>query len=241
MTEPGIQPEHAGVGNWPLLPRTALAGDAVVLAPSLLGCVLVSTVGTGLVAVRITEVEAYRGADDPASHAFRGLKRRNAVMFDEPGHLYTYFIYGMHWCANIVTGEPGRPSAVLVRAGEVVAGMALAASRRKPGTPAPRLARGPAGLASVLGLAGEQNGMDVCAVDSVVTLRQGAGPGADSVRSGPRVGVSVAAEFPWRFWTDGAPSVSAYRRGAVRRRTAGATPAPPPGRDSGPPMVGETG
>lgn len=207
----------ANEGDWPLLPRTALEGDAVELAPSLLGCVLVSTIGAGTVAVRITEVEAYRGADDPASHAFRGLTRRNAAMFDEPGHLYTYFVYGMHWCANVVTGPAGRPSAVLLRAGEVLTGASVAAARRRPTTKPHQLARGPAGLASVLGLAAEQNGMDLCAAGSAVTMRPGVSMPAGSVSSGPRVGVSVAGEFPWRFWQADAPSVSAYRPGVVRR------------------------
>ncbi len=213
------QPAPSGPGDWPLLPRTALDGDAVELAPQLLGCVLVSSVGSELVAVRITEVEAYRGADDPASHAFRGLTRRNAVMFEEPGHLYTYFVYGMHWCANVVTGAPGRPSAVLLRAGEVVSGPAVAITRRTPTTKTQHLARGPAGLASVLGLGAGQNGVDVCSGSSAVTLRRGhTAVAAGSIRSGPRVGVSVAAELPWRFWEADAPSVSAYRRGVVRRR-----------------------
>lgn len=206
--------------DWSLLPRMALAGDAVELAPSLLGCLLVSTVGAADVGVRITEVEAYRGVDDPASHAFRGLTRRNAVMFEEPGRLYTYFVYGMHWCANVVTGAPGQPSAVLLRAGEVVTGTTVAAARRRPTTKQHQLARGPAGLASVLGLAAEQNGMDLCATESAVTMRRGRPTSADSIRSGPRVGVSAAADRPWRFWEAGAPSVSAYRVGGVRRPRA---------------------
>lgn len=226
MQRPPASIDTRGVAQWPLLPRTALDGDAVELAPLLLGCVLVSTIGTGEVAVRITEVEAYRGADDPASHAFRGLTRRNAAMFDEPGHLYTYFVYGMHWCANVVTGPAGRPSAVLLRAGEVVTGLAVAAARRRPETKPHQLARGPAGLASVLGLAAEQNGMDLCAADSAVTMRRGIPIPTGSVVSGPRVGVSVAAELPWRFWEADAPSVSAYRAGVVRRRRSVTPPDP---------------
>ncbi len=210
--------DGSAVTQQPLLTRAELAGDAVVLAPRLLGCVLVSTTDDGPVAVRITEVEAYRGADDPASHAFRGLTRRNAVMFDEPGHLYTYFVYGMHWCANVVTGPPGSPSAVLLRAGDVVAGAQLAATRRSPATARQHLARGPAGLASVLGLRAAENGLDVCSVASAVTIRRGNLTPPGSVRSGPRVGVGAAQERPWRFWEDGAASVSAYRRGVVRRR-----------------------
>lgn len=217
-------PALTGCQQWPLLPRTALAGDAVHIAPQLLGSILVSADDNGTVAVRVTEVEAYRGADDPASHAFRGLTRRNAPMFDEPGHLYTYFVYGMHWCANVVTGPPGSPSAVLLRAGDVVAGAPLAAARRKAGTSPAHLARGPAGLASVLGLGAADNGLDLCAPTSQVTLRRGSAPAVDGIASGPRVGVGAAHDLPWRFWEAGAPSVSAYRRAAVRRRPGTATP-----------------
>ena len=202
------------------LARSALAGDAVALAPGLLGRVIVSDSPEGRVAVRLTEVEAYRGPDDPASHAFRGWTRRNAIMFDEPGHLYTYFVYGMHWCANIVTGPAGFPSAVLLRAGEVVVGQELAASRRSERTKPEHLARGPAGLASVLGLAAAQNGADLCAPAAAITIRAGRPLPNDLVMTGPRVGVNVGVEQPWRFWESGAASVSAFRPGVKRRRAA---------------------
>ena len=205
------------------LPRSGLAGDAVALAPGLLGRVLVSDSSDGRVAVRLTEVEAYRGADDPASHAYRGLTRRNAMMFDEPGHLYTYFVYGMHWCANVVTGPAGQPSAVLLRAGEVVVGHQLAASRRSDRTKPEHLARGPAGLASVLGLAADQNGADLCAPRSSISIRVGLPTPEASVRSGPRVGVNVGVDHAWRFWEANAPSVSAFRPGVQRHRKAART------------------
>ncbi len=195
------------------------------IAPSLLGRVIVSESTEGRVAVRLTEVEAYRGADDPASHAYRGLTRRNSVMFDEPGHLYTYFVYGMHWCANIVTGPPGHPSAVLLRAGEVLAGHHLAAARRSDRTKPEHLARGPAGLASVLGLASDQNGADLCADGSAISMRTGVPTPATLVRFGPRVGVNVGTEFPWRFWEAGAASVTTFRPG-VKRRRPGQPPQP---------------
>lgn len=202
----------------PQLARAELTGDAVQVAPGLLGAVIVSQSPEGPVAVRITEVEAYRGADDPASHAFRGLTRRNAAMFDEPGHLYTYFVYGMHWCANVVTGPVGHPSAVLLRAGEVLEGAELAAARRRPLTRFEHLARGPAGLASVLDLRAEQNGLDLVAASSPVRLHTGTAVPGSSVRTGPRVGVSVGTEAQWRFWEHGAVSVSAFRAGARRPR-----------------------
>ncbi len=205
------------------LRRSAVSGNAVHLAPGLLGRLIVADSPEGLVAVRLTEVEAYLGSDDPASHAFRGLTRRNAVMFDEPGHLYTYFVYGMHWCVNIVTGRRGEPSAILLRAGDVVSGHALAARRRTDRTPPGHLARGPAGLASVLGLAAKANGVDLFAPGAPVRLHPGTAIPDESVRSGPRVGVNAGAEQPWRFWVAGAVSVSAYRPGTKRRRPAEST------------------
>src|SRR5690242_13524716 len=138
--------------------REALRGSALRLAPRLLGAVLVSDLGGAQVAVRLTEVEAYEGADDPASHAFRGLTGRTAVMFGPPGHLYTYFTYGMHWCANVVCGTDGVAAAVLLRAGAVVEGVDAARERRPAARRDSELARGPARLARCLGLGAEQNG-----------------------------------------------------------------------------------
>jgi DNA-3-methyladenine glycosylase len=194
--------------------RTALADTALRVAPRLLGAVLVSQVGGGLVAVRLTEVEAYEGQDDPASHAFRGRSPRNAVMFGPAGHLYCYFTYGMHWCANVVCGEEGRASAVLLRAGEVVRGIDTA-RRRRPACRTDRdLARGPARLAGCLGLDRQTNGVDLCAAGSAVRLEAlGAHP-SGAVVSGPRVGITVAAERPWRFWLRDEPTVSSYKPGA---------------------------
>ena len=112
------------------LPRRTLAAAAERVAPRLLGAVLVHDSAEGTVAVRLSEVEAYAGLADPASHAFRGRTPRNAVMFGPPGYAYVYFSYGMHWCANVVCGPLGTASAVLLRAGEVVEGLELARARR---------------------------------------------------------------------------------------------------------------
>lgn len=201
------------------LPREFFQREVTAVARDLLGRVLVAGPAGNQVAVRLTEVEAYAGQDDPASHAFRGRTPRTTVMFGPPGHLYTYFVYGMHWCANIVTGADGDASAVLLRAGEVVTGIELANKRRPHIVRQDLLARGPAALTSVLGLTGTDNGTDLCQAGGVLTIRQGDRPPMQ-IGEGPRVGVSVAADTPWRFWELGHPSVSAYRKGTRITRTA---------------------
>jgi DNA-3-methyladenine glycosylase len=160
-------------------------------------------------AVRITEVEAYNGPDDPASHAFTRTAR-SEIMFGEPWRLYVYRSYGMHFCANIVTGDIGHASAVLIRAGEVIDGVEVAGERRGSLVKDLALARGPGNLASALGLTLEDLGADLQATDGVRL-----GPPIDAeptISTGPRVGVSKAADVPWRFWITGDPTVSAYRR-----------------------------
>jgi DNA-3-methyladenine glycosylase len=191
-----------------------LAVDPVDAARLLLGCVLESvTPDCGVVQVRLTEVEAYRGGDDPASHCYRGRTSRNEVMFGPAGHLYVYFVYGMHFCANVVALTDGVPGAVLLRAGEVVSGMDLARSRRPGARNDAELARGPARLTGVLGLDRTQNGADLTDPDSPVRLLAAEPVLQEMIRTGPRVGVAVAIDVPWRFWLDGSPSVSNYRRG----------------------------
>ena len=202
--------------------RAWLARPALSVAPRLLGAVIASDVDGERVAVRLTEVEAYEGQDDPASHAFRGLTPRTAVMFGPPGYLYCYFTYGMHWCANVVCGVEGVASAVLLRAGQVVEGTAVARARRPAARRDADLARGPARLASCLGLAAAQNGVDLCAPDSPVRLESVPSRRRAVVASGPRVGISVATEQPWRFWLADDPTVSSFKAGGRKR----ARPAP---------------
>jgi DNA-3-methyladenine glycosylase len=215
-----------------VLPREFFAGPAAEVAPRLLGCVLESWSAEGVVAVALTEVEAYAGQADPASHAYRGLTDRTAVMFGPPGHSYVYFTYGMHFCVNLVCLPEGTASAVLLRAGAVVAGADLARRRRgaarRAGTDglADRdLARGPARLCQALGIDRSLNGADVCDARSALRIRPGTSGPASAVRTGPRVGVTSAAAVPWRFWLAGEPTVSAYRAHTPRRRRSG-RPAP---------------
>ena len=177
----------------------------------------------GGVTIRLTEVEAYAGVGDPGSHAFRGETPRTTVMFGATGGLYVYFTYGMHWCANLVCGPDGQASAVLMRAGEVVDGEEIARTRRGEACATRDLARGPARLASALGLTGEVNGTLTFEPDSPVRVQAAAeAPDPARIRTGPRVGVSGpggdGTAYPWRFWIDGEPTVSAYRPGKPRRR-----------------------
>ncbi len=192
----------------------------LAVARSLLGCLLVADSPAGTVTLRLTEVEAYAGTEDPASHAWRGPTPRTRIMFGPPGYAYVYFTYGMHECLNVVTGPDGVASAVLLRAGEVVGGQELAVARR-PGASARDLARGPARLTKALGVTRAAGGTDL--LDPAAPLRLEPGARAARVASGPRVGISRAADLPWRLWVDGDPTVSTYRRHAPRggRRPAG--------------------
>jgi DNA-3-methyladenine glycosylase len=200
-----------------LLPRAFFDRPALEVAPGLLGCIFWSDSAAGRVAVRLVEVEAYMDGADPASHAFRGQTRRNAVMFGPPGHAYVYFTYGMHFCANLVCGPGTEASAVLLRAGEVIEGADLA-SRRRPGGSRPRdLARGPARLCQALGIDRALDGTDACVPGSAL----GIGPppvavGPAEVSAGPRVGITRARDWPWRFWLTADPNVTSYREGKPR-------------------------
>jgi DNA-3-methyladenine glycosylase len=227
-----------------LIPRDFFARPSTEVAPDLLGVVLEHQAAAGLVAVRITEVEAYTGDSDPASHAYRGRTARNAVMFGPPGHAYVYFTYGMHFCVNLVCLGGGSASAVLLRAGAVIAGEELARSRRSRGsTPIAYrdLARGPARLCRALDIDRSLDGADVCVPGSPLRVRwpqpnaaarwgqslaagtpspsaRTSSPSPPTIAAGPRVGVSAAAEVPWRFWIEGDPTVSPYRAHVPRRK-----------------------
>ncbi|PQZ92788.1 3-methyladenine DNA glycosylase [Arthrobacter sp. MYb227] len=197
-------------------------------APHLLGAHVSSYIDEQLVVIRITEVEAYAGAQDPGSHAYRGKTKRNAALFGPPGTAYIYFTYGMHHCANVVCGHNGIASAALMRAGEVIIGEEIVRARRsQPLTPKHLLLSGPARLAQGLGLTLELNG---------ASYRKGVaqGPG-DSLglehlattplphSTGPRTGVAGIGgteAYPYRYWLVGEPSVSKYRRAAPRKPRA---------------------
>lgn len=179
------------------------------LAPLLLGSVL----WRGTVGLRITEVEAYLGEDDPASHAYRGPKGRARTMFGEPGCLYVFTSHGIHLAANLVCSPAGQASALLLRAAQVVAGEELARARRAAGRsdrralPAARLASGPGNLGRVLGLTLADDGARLGEEFVLQYLDE-----AVEVARGPRVGVSKAADWALRFWIAGDPTISPYRR-----------------------------
>jgi DNA-3-methyladenine glycosylase len=187
-----------------------LVADPVGAAQRLLGATLT---GRGVTAT-IVEVEAYGGVPDgpwpdAAAHSYRGPSGRNAVMFGPPGRLYTYRSHGIHVCANVVCGADGVAAAVLLRAAAIDTGLGVAQSRRGTSIRSFALARGPGNLCSALGITMADNGVDLFGADSPVRLRLN-----DTLEavSGPRVGISQAADRPWRLWLQGRAEVSAYRR-----------------------------
>ena len=218
--------DMAGGGSG-LTPDVAevLARDSLQAAPALLGAIVTTTSPEGTVSVRLTEVEAYRGEADPGSHAFRGRTARNASMFEAGGIIYVYFTYGMHHCVNVVTGPEGLSRAVLMRGGEVVAGVELARRRRPAARNDRDLARGPARLCAALGLDRSDDGTALGGPGSRVSLalpEPGLNPEAARIRTGPRTGVAGPGgdgeAYPWRFWLKDEPTVSPYKPAVPRRR-----------------------
>ena len=195
-----------------LVERSFLARDPLTVAPELLGCVLVRTGEDGVRrAGRIVEVEAYRGASDPASHAYRGPTLRTEVMFGPAGHLYVYRSYGIHWCANVVCGDAGMAAAVLIRALEPVDGVDAMTAARPKARRITDVASGPGKLCAALGITADDGGSDLCVAGTGrVTLLAIDGPIGHVLR-GPRIGISAATEKPWRFWIAGNPHVSSPR------------------------------
>jgi DNA-3-methyladenine glycosylase len=194
------------------LRRSFYARDAREVAPVLLNKILVhDDPDAGLLAVRIVEVEAYAGSEDPGSHGFGGQTPRNRTMFGPPGHLYVYFTYGMHWCMNVVTGEPGSASAVLLRAGAPLVGVEAMRARRPAARRDTDLCSGPARLTQALGINKAHDGIDI--VSGALRLVQDeVGPPADPVVT-TRVGLREGRgdRLPWRFLVADAPHVSRGR------------------------------
>lgn len=200
----------------PPIDSTALAGDVLDVAPQLLGCILTSRMDDELVALRITEVEAYRGVGlDPGSHAFRGKTPRNSTMFEAGGHLYVYRSYGIHWCGNIVAGIEGEASGALLRAGEIVAGHDIARARRLAIGTVVRdtdLARGPGRLGTAMAFGPTLDGTEVTG-SGPITLHAPIGEHpAVVVEQSTRTGVAgPGSVHPYRFYIPGDPTVSPHR------------------------------
>lgn len=206
------------------LPRAFYDRHPITVARAVLGRLLVFDGPDGRLAGRIVETEAYRGARDAASHAYRGRTARNAVMFGPPGHAYVYFIYGVHFCLNLVTEQSGSSSAVLVRALEPVLGIDAMRSRRGA-VRVHDLARGPGNAARAFGLGRAHNGLDLVAGPLWLSDRAPRRAG-HRIGAGPRIGIRKAVELPWRFYLAGHPSVSGrVDRGlAAPGRAAGRVP-----------------
>jgi DNA-3-methyladenine glycosylase len=203
------------------LTRAFYGRDVLTVAPELLHKVLVhDDPAAGRLAMRIVEVEAYLGQHDPASHAYRGPTKRNATMFGPPGHLYVYFTYGMHWCANVVTGPPGVAHAVLLRAGAPVDGIDAMRARRPTSRSDRDLGAGPARLTLALGLTGAHDGLDLTR-GPVRIVDDGTPPPAPawSTRVGLRAGEGDLDE--WRCYVAGDPHLSRNNPGRARPRKVG--------------------
>ena len=199
------------------LPRRFYRRDPRVVAPELLNKV----VACGGRAGRIVEVEAYCGGEDPGSHAYRGRTARNATMFGPPGHLYVYFSYGVHWCANMVCGPDGVGVAVLLRALAPVRGIEEMRVARGSAVRRDRdLCSGPGKLCQALGITRAHDGADLVSGDRAVTIVDDGVPPPDAPAVALRVGLTAGADFPWRWYVPGDPNIS--RPAAPRLRSAGA-------------------
>jgi DNA-3-methyladenine glycosylase len=185
------------------LPRSFYRRDPLILAPELLNKVLRCHDGR---AGRIVEVEAYHGTDDPAAHSYRGKTPRNAVMFGPPGHMYVYFTYGMHWCSNVVCGE-GNGLAVLIRALQPIGGLDLMYAARPIAKNDRQLCNGPACLTQAMSITKLQDGADLVAGEDYVLIDDGMPPPDQPVQT-TRIGLSKAADYPWRWYVAGSAYVS---------------------------------
>jgi DNA-3-methyladenine glycosylase len=186
------------------LPRSFYRRDPRTVAPELLGKLLVH----GPTTARIVEVEAYCGAEDPGSHAYRGMTRRNATMFGPAGGLYVYFTYGMHWCANAVCGDEGEGVAVLLRAAVPISGLEDMRARRPAARTDRDLCRGPARLCQAFALDRAFDGADLVTADRGVHLADDGTVPPDEPAVGTRIGLSAGSDLPWRWCVPGDPHLS---------------------------------
>lgn len=188
-----------------VLPRSFYQRDSLVVAAELLNKVLVAPDGRS---GRIVEVEAYRGSDDPAAHSFKGKTQRNATMFGPAGHLYVYFSYGMHWCANAVCGDVGVANAVLIRALQPLIGQDLMRESRPKAVRDSQLCSGPARLTQALSITGANDGADLVVGDQGIQILDDRTPPPSAPGISTRIGISKATDLPWRWYVSGNPHVS---------------------------------
>ncbi len=195
----------------PRLTKAFYSRDAISVARDLIGCVFVHDSEEGKTSVRIVEVEAYRGSEDPGSHGYRGPTPRTEVMFGPPGHLYVYFTYGMHWCSNVVCAQPGISEAVLLRAGEPLEGIELMHERRNVNNDR-LLASGPARLTQAMGIARPENGTKLVGRSSMWIYADGATHDyrAKEIAQTVRIGLAEGRgdDLPWRFVVRNNPHTS---------------------------------
>jgi DNA-3-methyladenine glycosylase len=186
------------------LDRRFFARYTPSVAKDLLGCFIVRNTGGRVLSGKIVEVEAYRGSDDPASHSFRGMTKRNSIMFEEAGHVYVFFSYGFHWCLNFTAEKKGQPGAVLIRALEPVEGIQEMIANRGIAEVG-RLTNGPGKLTKALAIDGSLNGVDLVSSEEIYVLDKESRVG---FRASQRIGISKGQEQQWRYFVDGNPFVS---------------------------------
>ena len=188
----------------------ALSGDPDSVAKRLLGCYINRSLGNKKIVCKIVETEAYDQLD-PASHSYRGMTPRNSIMFGEAGYLYVYFSYGIHYCMNVVTGVEGHASAVLIRAVEPISGLDAIRANRPNISKERMLTNGPGKVCQALAVDLDFNGHDLTRQPLTLTLRSRLA--SSQIVIGPRIGITKAADLPWRFFVKDNPYVSVQRRG----------------------------
>ena len=205
--------------------------DSLEVARALIGCLFVHDGEGGVSAVRLVETEAYRGEDDPGSHGYAGMTRRNRTMFGPAGRIYVYFTYGMHWCVNVVCARDGKCRAVLLRAGEPVTGVELMRMRRNGAADDRLLASGPARLTQAMGISGRHDGATLLRGGRLAVIEDDK---TSEVRSGhiaqtPRIGLRAGRgdRLPWRFVVPDSPFASRVGRSGAQSPAA-PPPLPPP-------------
>jgi len=195
------------------LPREFYSRNTKIVARELLGKSLVHKREEGIILANIVETEAYLGLKDPGSHAYRRITPRNRIMFGPPGKAYIYFVYGNHYCLNVVTEKDGVAGAVLIRAGEPQKGIQLMRKNRRIDGPLTRLTNGPGKLTQALGITGSMNGIDLTGDRLFIMSDTGLGENRrplkkfNIIRTG-RIGIKKGRNLPYRYYIEGNKFIS---------------------------------